>query len=355
MFIEKLRALTAEIEPLQQQMQDPAVLGNPRDIARIGKRLSELEELKTMLVEYDACQRAIAFARASEGDSEMRELAEEEAETARERLPSLEREMQSFLVPRDPADDRNVILEVRAGTGGEEAALFAGELLRMYMRHAEEKNWKTEVLDVTEAEGGGVKEAVCRVEGTGAYGDLKYESGVHRVQRVPATENKGRIHTSAATVAILPEAEDVDIKIRTEDLKIDTFRAGGAGGQNVNKIESAVRITHLPTGTVVACQTERSQMQNRANAMSLLRSRIYEAERERLARERGDLRSGQIGKGERSEKIRTYNFPQDRLTDHRIGENFSNLPTIMEGNIGDIIAALKHHDLEQRLANFAEQ
>lgn len=258
--------------------------------------------------------------------------------------------MQRFLIPKNPDDDRSVILEVRAGTGGEEAALFAAELLRMYLRFAEEQGWKCEILDKADADSGGIKEAICKIEGVGVYGKLKYESGVHRVQRIPATENKGRIHTSAASVAILPEAEEVDIKIRDEDLKIDVFRSSGPGGQSVNTTDSAVRITHLPTGLVVSCQDEKSQLKNKVKAMSILRSRLYAAEQERLAKERGDLRAGQIGHGDRSEKIRTYNFPQDRVTDHRIGENFSNLPGIMEGDIGDIVTLLQERDIEEQLA-----
>ncbi len=347
---DKLVLLTDEYRRLQQELQDPAVLSNPKEIARIGRRSKQLEPALRLLERYDAVQEAMKVDQSLSGEPELVALAKEEALAAEQQLPALEQEIRTFLIPRDPDDEKSVMLEVRAGTGGEEAALFAAELLRMYLRYAEEKKWKTEILDKSDAGAGGLKEAVCRIAGNGVYGELKFESGVHRVQRIPATETKGRIHTSTATVAILPEAEEVDIVIRPEDLRIDTFRSGGAGGQNVNKVESAIRITHLPTNTVVACQTERSQLQNRERAMALLRSRLYVAEQERLSKERGDMRSGQVGSGDRSEKIRTYNFPQDRLTDHRINENFGNLPGVMEGDIGKMIARLKEWDMEQRLA-----
>ncbi|MDO8649301.1 MAG: peptide chain release factor 1 [Candidatus Peregrinibacteria bacterium] len=349
-MLEKLTALQEEYASLEKSLQNPEVFADTKRLIRIQKRIAELKPLTLLLEEYRRCESAIRSVAEVENDPELKELAEEEAAAARARMPVLLEEMKAFLVPRDPDDDRSVILEVRAGTGGEEAALFAGELLRMYLRYAEQRGWATELLDKSDADGGGIKEASCKIDGAGAYGELKYESGVHRVQRIPATENKGRVHTSTATVAILPEAEEVDVEIRAEDLRLDTFRASGAGGQHVNKTESAVRITHLPTGMVVSCQTERSQLKNRSLAMSVLRSRLYAFQQEKLAKERGDLRSGQIGTGDRSEKIRTYNFPQDRVTDHRIGENFSNLPRIMEGGIGDIVAALKKGDEEQKLA-----
>jgi len=348
--IEKLRVLAKEYEDVRERLMDPSVHGNPKELAHLGKRIAELEPLIAMLREYDGAQKAIAAASEDHGDPELQTLAGEEAQKAKVRSEELLHKMRAFLIPRDPDDEKSVILEVRAGTGGEEAALFAAELLRMYLRFAERMRWKTELLDKADADSGGVKEASCRVEGDGVYGKLKFESGVHRVQRIPETENKGRVHTSAASVAILPEAEEVDIRLRPEDLRIDTFRSSGAGGQNVNKVESAIRITHLPTNTVVACQTERSQTRNRELAMTMLRSRLYAVEQEKRAKERGDLRSGQIGSGDRSEKIRTYNFPQDRVTDHRIGENFSNIPAIMEGDIGGIVDALSEYEQEQRLA-----
>jgi peptide chain release factor 1 len=354
-MIERMRALAAEYTELQSQMAEPEFFGNHREVARIGKRMAELEPLIPLLAEYDRCERAIASAHDMDDDPELKALAEQEAEEAKVRLEQLQVQMQQFLVPRDPDDDRNVILEVRAGTGGDEAGLFAAELLRMYLRFSEIQGWRTEMLNKAMAENGGLKEAVVKITGAGSYGLLKYESGVHRVQRIPVTESKGRIHTSTATVAILPEAEEVDIHVRTEDLRVDTFRASGAGGQHVNKTESAIRITHNPSGVVVECQTERSQIRNREIAMEMLRSRLYAHEQERLAKERGDMRAGQVGGAERSEKIRTYNFPQDRVTDHRIGENFSNLPAIMEGEILDLVQTLRDRDHEERLRAEAEK
>jgi peptide chain release factor 1 len=346
---ERVNILRQEYRDLQQSLQDPVVFNDPKEVARIGKRMAELEPLAVLAAEYERCERAIADEEEAKNEPELAALAHEEAETARARMSEIEEKIRVYLIPKDPLDGRNVMLEVRAGTGGDEAALFAAELLRMYLRYAEEKGWRTEMLDVTEADVGGIKEAVVRIEGTDVYAHLKFEAGVHRVQRIPATENKGRVHTSAATVAVLPEVEEQDLTIRTEDLRIDTFRAGGAGGQHVNKTDSAVRITHIPTGVAVACQSERSQLKNKLRAMDLLRARLFAAKEEERAKSEESMRSGQIGSGDRSEKIRTYNFPQDRLTDHRIGENFHNLPGIMEGGIAPVIEALRIADEAERM------
>jgi peptide chain release factor 1 len=290
-----------------------------------------------------------------EGDAEMAELAKSELESLKKKLPDLEQELQILLIPKDVDDDRNVILEVRAGTGGDEAALFAGDLFRMYQRYVESKGWKVEVLSASEADYGGYKEIVASLRGTGAFARLKFESGVHRVQRVPETEASGRIHTSAATVAILPEAEDVDIHIDEKDLRIDVFRASGPGGQSVNTTDSAVRITHMPTGIVVSQQDEKSQHKNKAKGMKVLRARLYEMERKRMDDERAQDRKGQVGSGDRSERIRTYNFPQGRVTDHRINLTLYKLEKVLAGEAMDeIIDALVADDQAKHLASMEE-
>ncbi|TDH60346.1 peptide chain release factor 1 [Dankookia rubra] len=316
----------------------------------LSKELSELEPLVEKVEALRAAERARDEAEAMLADPELRELAEDEYLAQKEAVPRLEREVRLMLLPKDSADERSAILEIRPAAGGDEASLFAAELFRAYQRYAEGKRWKFELMDYDESELGGVKGAVAEIQGRGVFARLKYESGVHRVQRVPATETQGRIHTSTITVAVLPEAEEVDVQINEADLRIDTYRASGAGGQHVNKTDSAVRITHLPTGTVVAMQEERSQHKNRAKAMKVLRARIYEAERAKLAGARAADRKGQVGTGDRSERIRTYNFPQGRVTDHRIGLTLHKIDRVMLGEFDEIVDALTAEDEAARLA-----
>ncbi|PJC36926.1 peptide chain release factor 1 [Candidatus Peregrinibacteria bacterium CG_4_9_14_0_2_um_filter_53_11] len=351
-MLEKLEQLDSEYEELIAKMSDPAILSNQQEYKHCGQRKSEIEGAVFLYRELKKARQEVGEAHElMEGsDAEMRELASDEYYEGKKKVEELEEKLRVELIPKDPDDSKDCIMEVRAGTGGEEAALFAGELGRMYMRFAEGQRWKVELMSQSEASAGGTKEMIFSIKGNGAYGKLKYESGVHRVQRIPATEAKGRIHTSTATVAVLPEVEPVDIELKADDLEFDTYRAGGAGGQHVNKTESAVRITHKPTGIIVACQDERSQLQNRAKAMDIMRSRVYVHQKEVRDRERRNTRLAQIGTGERSEKIRTYNFPQDRVTDHRIGASFSNLPGIMEGNIEDIMQKLMMEDQARLLA-----
>jgi peptide chain release factor 1 len=355
-LFDKLASIEAKYEELMATLGTPQVQSNPNEFRKQSKALAEIEELVQKYREYQAVQGEIASAEEliKGADPEMRDLALEELNDLNVRKERLSDELKVLLIPRDPNDERNVLLEIRAGTGGEEAALFAGDLFRCYTRFAERQRWKVEVMSLSEAGQGGIKDVVVNIEGRGAYSRLKYESGVHRVQRVPATEASGRIHTSAATVAVLPEADEIDIQINDKDIRIDTFCSSGPGGQSVNTTYSAVRITHLPTGIIVSQQDEKSQIKNRAKAMKVLRTRLYEAElqkqNEAIARER----KGQVGTGDRSEKIRTYNFPQSRVTDHRINFTSHQLQSILDGNLDELISALTTYYTAEKLREVTE-
>ena len=349
-MIERLQEILDRFEEIESQLQSPEVAQQPKDLERLGKARAELEDVVTVVRTYMRHRQELAEAQELLSDPEMREMAEAEIEPLREKIESGEQELKVLLLPRDPNDEKNVIVEVRSAAGGDEAGLFANELFRMYVRYAERRRWKTEIIEHEESGIGGVSRVVFSIDGRGAYSQLKHESGVHRVQRVPATESQGRIHTSTATVAVLPEAEERDLEINEKDLEVSTFRSSSAGGQHMQKNETAIRIVHRPSGIVVTCQDERSQQQNKLKAMAVLRSKLYEAEQERLAKERGELRKGQIGSGDRSEKIRTYNFPQDRITDHRIGFTTHSLPLFMDGDIQKMIDALVQAEQAEKLA-----
>ncbi|HXT68523.1 MAG TPA: peptide chain release factor 1 [Vicinamibacterales bacterium] len=338
--LEKLKAVTARYEELTRLVSDSAIQANPQIYRAHAKELAEIEPLVESHRKHLQLADELAQARdvAASGDPEMTEMAEDEIERLERELAALLEEIKVLLVPKDPNDDRNVVLEIRAGTGGDEAALFAGDLFRMYSRYAERKGWKVDVMNMSDTGTGGVKEVVASVEGKGVYRQLKHESGVHRVQRVPVTEASGRIHTSTSTVAVLPEAEEVDIQIDPKDLRVDTFCSSGPGGQSVNTTYSAVRVTHIPTGTVVSQQDEKSQIKNRAKAMKVLRSRLYEMELRKQQDAIAKERRGQVGTGERSEKIRTYNFKENRITDHRINFTMHQLDRALEGDLDELIA-----------------
>ena len=355
-MIDRLAELEARHEEIGRELATPEVASDPSRLADLGRELSRLDPVVTQLQEWRGVQAELEGARAmaDDPDDELRAMAREEIERLTGRANDLEAGLRLLLVPRDPNDDRDVIVEVRAGTGGEEAALFAADLYRMYARYAERRRWKVEVLSTSEAEAGGFKEIIAEVHGGGAYSRLKFESGVHRVQRVPTTEAQGRIHTSTATVSVLPEADEVEIEIDDKDLRVDVYRSSGPGGQSVNTTDSAVRITHMPTGLVVAIQDEKSQHKNRAKAMSVLRARLLEMEQARQAAERGEERRSQVGSGERSEKIRTYNFPDDRITDHRIGLTIHNLPALLEGDLDRVVEPLVEADQARRIADLGE-
>ena len=352
----KLEALAERREELERLLADPGVMADNARFRDLSREFAQLEPVAAALAAEARAKADLAAAEAMRGDPELADLAEEEIAATRERLQALDGELALLLVPRDPRDDGNLFLEVRAGTGGDEAALFAGDLFRMYARYAERQGWKVEVESENPGEHGGHKEIVARIVGRGAYSRLKFESGTHRVQRVPATESQGRIHTSAATVAIIPEADEVEeIAINPAELKVDTFRSSGAGGQHVNKTDSAIRITHLPTGIVVECQDERSQHKNRARALSLLKARLLDAQRSEQAAQQAATRKLQVGSGDRSQRIRTYNFPQGRVTDHRINLTLHKLPEIIDGDLDDLIGALAREAHSEAITHIAER
>jgi len=348
----KVEARFAELDRL---LADPDVARDPRKLRDLSRERARLAKTVETSEAWKQLQKTIAddHAAVASGDADLAELAQAELPELEAREATLSAELKKLLLPRDPDDDKNVIVEIRGGVGGEEAALFAADLYRMYSKYAERRRWKQEVISATEAEAGGYKEIIFTLEGDGVYRDMKFESGVHRVQRVPATEASGRIHTSAATVAVLPEVEDVDVEVAEKDLRVDVYRAGGPGGQGVNTTDSAVRITHLPTGLVVTCQDERSQIKNRAKAMKVLRARLYDLKLQEQQQKQAAARKSQVSSGDRSAKIRTYNFPQSRVTDHRIGLTLHSLSDFMEGEIGQMGNALIEADAAERLAELA--
>ncbi|MGQ9799818.1 MAG: peptide chain release factor 1 [Ignavibacterium sp.] len=351
-FLDKLEKVKQRYDQINELYSNPEYINNPEKMIALNKEKSEIEDI------VQAYEKYVKILKDIEGNKEIIEhstekelvdMAYAEMDELNAQREKLEEEIKVLLLPKDPNDDKNIIMEIRAGTGGEEAALFANDLFRMYTRYAEMRGWKYEIIDLNETGLGGIKEVVLSVSGESVYGDLKYESGVHRVQRVPETEGSGRIHTSAASVAVLPEVEDVEVEINPNDLKIDIYRSGGAGGQNVNKVETAVRITHLPTGIVVQCQDERSQLKNRQKAMKVLKARLYDMEMQKQKEQISAQRKSQVRSGDRSEKIRTYNFPQNRVTDHRIGLTLYNLSNIIEGQLDELIEQLKLADKAEKL------
>lgn len=348
-FDEKLLQLKEKYKELEQLLM--GTFSDPKEMAKISKEYSDLKEVIVLVDEYLKMKNDMAQAEEMMKDDSLKEIAEAEYYECKEKIPEIEKQIKIALLPKDEADDKNAILEIRAGTGGDEAAIFAGDLFNMYKCYAELKGWNLEVISYHENEAGGFKEIISNITGAGVFGRLKFESGAHRVQRVPETESQGRVHTSAATVAVMPEAEEVDIEILDKDLRIDTYRASGAGGQHVNKTDSAIRITHIPTNTVVQCQDERSQFKNKERAMKMLRSKLYEAQRQKIDSERAGLRKSQVGTGDRSDKIRTYNYPQNRVTDHRVNLTLYKLDYVMRGEaLDEIIDKLITEDQIQRLS-----
>ena len=354
-MFQKLEAVEKKYEELTKKIADPEIISRTSEWTTYMKEHAEIEEVVLKYKEYKKTQEDLKEAEEMLRDPEMKELAEEEAKSAKEKLPKLEEELKILLIPKDPDDDKNIICEIRAGAGGDEAALFAGTLFRMYSMYAERKHWKIEILNENETGLGGYKEISFMVTGKGVYSRLKFESGVHRVQRVPETEASGRIHTSTATVAVLPVVEDVQIEINPADIKLEVFRASGAGGQHVNKTSSAVRLIHVPTGIVAECQTERSQTQNREYAMKLLKSRLYEMEKQKRDSELANERKSQVGSGDRSEKIRTYNYPQGRITDHRIGLSIYQMENFLNGDLDEMIDNLTAADRAEKLQGSEEE
>jgi peptide chain release factor 1 len=351
-FIDKMTTLERRHDEVSARLGLPEVINKRAEFLKLSREHAELEPLVTAWRGYRKLMADLAQAKQvleTESDADMRDMARDDLRALDEQREAVEQTIKLLLLPKDPNDAKNTILEIRAGTGGDEAALFAGDLFRMYTRFAERLGWKLEILSQSDGASGGFKEIVVLVDGKDVYSKLKFESGVHRVQRVPATETQGRIHTSAATVAVLPEAEDVDVKIEDKDLRVDVFRSSGPGGQSVNTTDSAVRMTHIPTGIMVVCQDEKSQHKNKAKALKILRSRLLDAEIATQKAAESAQRKAQVGSGDRSEKIRTYNFPQDRMTDHRIGLTRHNLPSVMDGDIGDVIEALRAHDQAEAL------
>ena len=355
-MIDKLKEIIAHFKSLEKKMADPSLINDQKlytEMAREHRRLSPIVEKSNQFISVsNQLNDDIEILKSD--DNDLKEIAKTEIEELNKELEKLEKELKILLLPHDPTDDKNTIIEIRAGTGGDEAALFASDLYRMYTRFAERNSWKCSVMESNTIGIGGFKEIIFSVEGDGVYGLMKFESGVHRVQRVPKTETSGRVHTSAATVAVLPEAEEADIEVLDSDLKIDTYRASGAGGQHVNKTESAIRITHIPTGVVVTCQDETSQHKNKAAALKVLRSRLLAAQKEKIAKERATARKNMVSTGDRSAKIRTYNFPQGRITDHRINFTEYNLEAIMDGQISSVIENLKLAEQQDQLASFVE-